>query len=57
MVPASLTSLSTPVKKFMVLSFIMVYHAALGCPKHLIDALGHAVNPFTGFLAIVSPNR
>jgi hypothetical protein len=29
---ANLTLLSTSVKKFLVLSFIMVYHAPLGCP-------------------------
>jgi hypothetical protein len=36
---ANLTSPSTSVKEFLVLSFIMVYHAPSGCPKHLVDAL------------------
>jgi len=41
---ANLTSLSTSVKEFLVLSFIMVCHAPPACPNHLVDALERAVN-------------
>jgi hypothetical protein len=44
MILANLTSLSTPVKEFLVLSFTMVYHAPPACPKHLVDALASTVN-------------
>ena len=57
MILANLTSPSTPVKEFLVLNFIMVYHAPSGCPKHLVDALERAVNALPDFLAIAPKYR
>src|SRR6266496_3135435 len=41
---ANLTLLSTSVKEFLVLSFIIVYYTPSGCPKHLVNALKCTVN-------------
>src|SRR6266496_1392840 len=41
---ANLTLLSTSIKKFLVLSFIIVYYTSSGYPKHFINTLKYTVN-------------
>jgi hypothetical protein len=54
---ANLTSLSTSIKVFFVLSFTMVYHAPPSCSTHLVDALERAVNPLQVFWLSPPPPR